>query len=145
MKFVDYLMFWKFGDNLIKKSKPEIKIFEVDEEAENKKKEEEKKGARNLNVMMFVGVFLGVFFSETILSFLQGREFIVEFNWISVVIALLITIFVMPGAYLYVLNSKYNIKSFLVKFGLFFQSGFFWELLVSQIPAFIYLLKWIFS
>jgi len=70
MKFVDYLMFWKFGDNLIKKSKPEIKIFEVDEEAENKKKEEEKKGARNLNVMMFVGVFLGVFFSETILSFL---------------------------------------------------------------------------
>lgn len=145
MKFVDYLMFWKFGDNLIKKPKPEIKIFEVDKEAENKKKEEEKKGARNLNVMMFVGVFLGVFFSETIISILQGREFIIEFNWISVVIALLITLFVMPGAFLYVLDSKYNPKSFLVIFGLFFQSGAFWELLVSQIPALFNLLKWIFN
>ncbi len=39
----------------------------------------------------------------------------------------------MPGAYMYVMDAKITAKSVLVKFGLFVQSGVFWELLVSNI------------
>lgn len=82
---------------------------------------------------MFVGIFVGVFFSEAILSYFQWSEFIVDFSWIDLILSLIITFLVMPGAYMYVMDAKITAKSVLVKFGLFVQSGVFWELLVSNI------------
>lgn len=131
MGVLNYFKFWTFGKQLIfydKNHHGQIVVL-----ADVGADEEAKKDAIKLNLIMFVGIFLGVFFSEAVLSYFQGSEFIINFNWIDIIISLLITFLVIPGAYMYVMDSDIDAKSILVKLGLFVQSGVFWELLVSNI------------
>ena len=131
MVTISYFKIWEFGQTLVIKDQVKRGVpltLDAVRADDNTKKQ-----AIRLNIIMFVGIFVGVFFSEAILSYFQGSEFIVDFSWIDLIVSLVITFLVMPGAYMYVMDAEITAKSILVKLGLFVQSGVFWELLVSNI------------
>ncbi len=76
-------------------------------------------------VVMYLGVFIGVLFSSAVQQFKSGRVTDLNITWGVLAIASVVALAIIP-----IVFQKLSIRPdapFLVRFGLFVQSGVFWH------------------
>jgi hypothetical protein len=93
----------------------------------------DEKLSRGEQIIMVIGVFLGVLLSSAILSYEKGNIFNFSsiFTLGNIVISFFVSIIILPKVY-----EKLRIKtdtSFLLQFAFFFQNGVFWHVLFSSL------------
>ena len=91
------------------------------------------KGNENVNhiplweqILMYVGTFIGVFFSSMVMQFNSNKIEIFDlFNLTSLIFSAIVTLVIIPNVF-----EKLKVEAntpLLVRFGLFVQNGVFWQ------------------
>jgi hypothetical protein len=82
-------------------------------------------------VAMYFGIFLGVIFSFTVSQFREGMDFELSITAGKLLVSAIIAILIIPTVY-----EKLNLNPkapFIVQFGLFVQTGVFWNVTLDLI------------
>jgi len=82
-------------------------------------------------LLLYLGIVVGVFFSSAIMQFKAHSPISFTFSWPVLIVSMVIGCIIMPVAY-----DKLAIKPraiFAVQFSLFVQTGVFWNVLIDAI------------
>ncbi|MBU7028793.1 MAG: hypothetical protein HXS48_17800 [Theionarchaea archaeon] len=82
-------------------------------------------------ILMYVGVFVGVLFSTAVSHFRSGEEITLAMTLGEVVAAAVIAFVIIPLVYEKL--QLYPKAPFIVQFGLFVQNGVFWHVLIELV------------
>ncbi|KYK31911.1 MAG: hypothetical protein AYK19_03610 [Theionarchaea archaeon DG-70-1] len=82
-------------------------------------------------ILMYVGVFVGVLFSTVVSHFRSGEEITLAMTIGEVVAAAIIALVIIPLVYEKL--QLYPKAPFIVQFGLFVQNGVFWHVLIELV------------
>ena len=97
------------------------------------------KGNENVNhmpswevILMYVGTFIGVFFSSMVMQFNSNKiEILDHYNLTSLIISAIVALIIIPNVF-----EKLKVEAntpLLVRFGLFVQNGVFWPVALNII------------
>lgn len=81
-------------------------------------------------LMMYLGVCVGIFFSAAVNQFNKGGDVDISFNFGKLVITLIVALTIIPFVY-----EKLRLDPeapILVQFGVFVQNGVFWQVLFNS-------------
>ena len=82
-------------------------------------------------VFLYIGVLIGVVFSNAVTQFSGGTEPKIAINVVTVVISAIVALVIVPYVYQKLtLDPK---SPFLVQFGFFVQHGIFWQVIMGAI------------
>lgn len=80
-------------------------------------------------LIMYVGVFIGILFSTAVSQFETGETITLTMNVTRILVSAVIALMVVPQVY-----QRLNPETpFIVQFGLFVQNGVFWSVLIDLI------------
>ena len=83
-------------------------------------------------ILMYVGTFIGVFFSSMVMQLNSSKiEILDHFNLTSLILSAIIALVIIPNIF-----EKLNVEAntpFLARFGLFVQNGVFWQVTLNII------------
>lgn len=106
-------------------------------EGEVKREEEEKQMAPLVKlslirqILMYLGIFIGVLFSSAVNQFAKGDSFSITINIGILLISAIISFTLIPIVYE---KLKLNPGApFIVQFGIFVQNGVFWHVIINSI------------
>lgn len=82
-------------------------------------------------ILMYVGILIGVLFSTAVSQFERGGDFSIIINGGTVLISAIIALILTPIVYEKL--SLVPASPFIVRFGLFVQNGVFWHVIINSI------------
>ncbi|KYK31124.1 MAG: hypothetical protein AYK19_17260 [Theionarchaea archaeon DG-70-1] len=95
------------------------------------RKENPRRMSLTRQILMYVGVFVGVLFSTAVSHFKSGEEITLAMTLGEVVAAAVIALVIMPLVYEKL--QLYSKAPLIVQFGLFVQNGVFWHVLIELV------------
>lgn len=82
-------------------------------------------------ILMYFGVFIGVFFSSVVNEFKKGEVINLRVDAPTLIVSAIVALVIIPVAYE---KLKLNAKvPFIVRFGLFVQNGVFWQVIFNSL------------
>ncbi len=106
-------------------------------EGEIKKEEEKKQMVPSVKlspirqILMYLGIFIGILFSSAVNQFAKGGSVSITINIGILVISAIISFMIIPNVYE---KLKLNPGApFIVQFGIFVQNGVFWHVIFNSI------------
>jgi len=95
------------------------------------RKENHSRMSLTRQILMYVGVFIGVLFSTAVSHFRSGEEITLAMTLGEIVASAVIALVIMPLVYEKL--QLYPKAPFIVQFGLFVQNGVFWHVLIELV------------
>ncbi|MFA5130395.1 MAG: hypothetical protein WC477_05820 [Patescibacteria group bacterium] len=82
-------------------------------------------------ILLYVGVLIGVIFSSAVGQFKAGQSIVLEMNAANIAVSIVVALLLVPYVYKQI---QPNVKApLLVQFGLFVQHGVFWQVIFALI------------
>lgn len=111
--------------------------IKTEAEGEVKREEEKKQMAPSVKlspirqILLYLGIFIGVLFSSAVNQFAKGDSFSITINISILLISAIISFTLIPIVYE---KLKLNPGApFIVQFGIFIQNGVFWHVIINSI------------
>lgn len=116
--------------DLNNKAQKDLAMFAKTLPAESAPKEEGKLSVQQ-QLSMYLGLLVGVIFSTTVNQFKNGETANLNMDLATIIISAVIALMLVPMVYK---NLRVDSKApFIVQFGLFVQSGVFWNVIVDSL------------
>jgi len=98
-------------------------------------KEERNRLSWGQQALLYLGVFVGVFFSSAVDQFKIGGAVSLKFDSASLIVSAIVALMLVPVVYEKLrLNPK---TPLLVQFGFFIQNGVFWQVVINSLSKII--------